>query len=45
MIAGWWFVTAEDEHGWVPSTYLQRTDGGADQGIETPEPGQGTFVM
>ncbi|XP_064601664.1 SH3 and PX domain-containing protein 2A-like [Liolophura sinensis] len=37
---GWWFVTAEDEHGWVPSTYLQRTDGQADQGIETPEPGQ-----
>lgn len=25
--SGWWFVNAEDQQGWVPSTYLQALNG------------------
>ncbi|CAM9478405.1 unnamed protein product [Lampetra planeri] len=40
---GWWFVSAQEEQGWVPATYLEPRDGSQDDLlIQNANPGEGT---
>lgn len=40
---GWWFVSVEDEQGWVPSTCLEREDGVKEETSQRFKPGEGKF--
>lgn len=37
---GWWFVSVEDEQGWVPSTCLEREDGVKEETSQRFKPGE-----
>eukprot|EP00058_Branchiostoma_floridae_P018304 XP_002603793.1 hypothetical protein BRAFLDRAFT_86624 [Branchiostoma floridae] len=38
---GWWFVTVEDEQGWVPATFLDRADGLTEEITRRSRAGEG----
>ncbi|RDD42341.1 SH3 and PX domain-containing protein 2B [Trichoplax sp. H2] len=37
LILGWWFVTVEDDHGWVPASYLEKINEAPDYQDVEPE--------
>jgi len=40
-MTGWWFVSMEEQQGWVPSTFLKRKDGQQETSAKRLLPGRG----